>query len=136
MTISKGRKHTESSEPHWVEWLTGVICTLLVAAMLGWIGYDIYRYRPEDARFEIAVTGVEAQAGQYRVRFDIRNLSMTTAAQVQVRGDLQQNDATLESADVTFDYVASESFDTGTLFFRNDPRSATLTINVAGYTEP
>lgn len=126
----------ESADPHWIEWVTGTICTLLVAAMLGSIGYDIYRYRPEDARFDIAVTGVEGQPGQYRVKFDIRNLSMTTAAQVQVRGDLQQNDATLESADVTFDYVASESRDTGTLFFRNDPRSATLTINVAGYTEP
>ncbi|CVI63149.1 MULTISPECIES: TIGR02588 family protein [Agrobacterium] len=136
MTISKDGKQMESADPHWIEWVTGTICTLLVAAMLGWIAYDIYRYIPEDARFEIAVTGVEAQAGQYRVRFDIRNLSMTTAAQVQVRGDLQQNDATLESADVTFDYVASESRDTGTLFFRNDPRSATLTINVAGYTEP
>ncbi|TZG31751.1 TIGR02588 family protein [Agrobacterium sp. B1(2019)] len=136
MTISKDGKQMESADPHWIEWVTGTICTLLVAAMLGWIAYDIYRYIPEDARFEIAVTGVEAQAGQYRVRFDIRNLSMTTAAQVQVRGDLQQNDATLESADVTFDYVASESRDTGALFFRNDPRSATLTINVAGYTEP
>ncbi|MCZ7854773.1 TIGR02588 family protein [Agrobacterium salinitolerans] len=136
MTISKNGKQMESADPHWIEWVTGTICTLLVAAMLGSIGYDIYRYRPEDARFDIAVTGVEGQAGQYRVKFDIRNLSMTTAAQVQVRGDLQQNDATLESADVTFDYVASESRDTGTLFFRNDPRSATLTINVAGYTEP
>ncbi|MGV2052231.1 TIGR02588 family protein [Agrobacterium sp. 22-209-1] len=136
MTISKNGKQMESADPHWIEWVTGTICTLLVAAMLGSIGYDIYRYRPEDARFDIAVTGVEGQAGQYRVKFDIRNLSMTTAAQVQVRGDLQQNDATLESADVTFDYVASESRDTGTLFFRNDPRSVTLTINVAGYTEP
>lgn len=136
MTISRDGKQMESADPHWIEWVTGTICTLLVAAMLGSIGYDIYRYRPEDARFDIAVTGVEGQAGQYRVKFDIRNLSMTTAAQVQVRGDLQQNDATLESADVTFDYVASESRDTGTLFFRNDPRSATLTINVAGYTEP
>ncbi|MCZ7887784.1 MULTISPECIES: TIGR02588 family protein [Agrobacterium] len=136
MTISKNGKQMESADPHWIEWVTGTICTLLVAAMLGSIGYDIYRYRPEDARFDIAVTGVEGQPGQYRVKFDIRNLSMTTAAQVQVRGDLQQNDATLESADVTFDYVASESRDTGTLFFRNDPRSATLTINVAGYTEP
>ncbi len=136
MTISKNGKQMESADPHWIEWVTGTICTLLVAAMLGSIGYDIYRYRPEDARFDIAVTGVEGQPGQYRVKFDIRNLSMTTVAQVQVRGDLQQNDATLESADVTFDYVASESRDTGTLFFRNDPRSATLTINVAGYTEP
>ena len=136
MTISKGRKHVESPEPHWVEWLTGAVCTLLVIAMLGWIGYDIYRYKPDKARFEIAVTDVEAQAGQYRVSFDIRNLSMTTAAQVHIRGDIQQNAATLESADVTFDYVASESRDTGTLFFRNNPQNGTLIINVAGYTEP
>lgn len=136
MTTSKGSQHTESPDPHWIEWLTGAICALLVTAMLGWIGYDIYRYQPEDARFEIAVTGVEGQASQYRVKFDIRNLSMTTAAQVQVRGDLQKDDATRESADVTFDYVASESKDTGTLFFRDDPRSGTLNINVSGYTQP
>ncbi len=70
------------------------------------------------------------------MKFDIRNLSMTTAAQVQVRGDLQRNDAAPENADVTFDYVASESKDSGTLFFRSDPRSGTLTLTVAGYTEP
>ncbi|MDO3445030.1 TIGR02588 family protein [Agrobacterium sp. V1] len=136
MTTSKGNKHTESSDPHWVEWVTGAICTLLVAAMLGWIAYDIYRYQPEDARFEIAVTSVEGQSGPYRVKFDIHNLSMTTAAQVQVRGELQQDGTMQESADVTFDYVASESKDAGTLFFRNDPRRGTLNLNVSGYTEP
>ena len=76
------------------------LMTILVVAMLGWIGYDIYRYKPDRARFEIAVTDVEAQAGQYRVSFDIRNLSMTTAAQVHVRGDIPQNAATLESAEI------------------------------------
>lgn len=136
MTTSKGNKHTESSDPHWIEWVTGAICTLLVAAMLGWIAYDIYRYQPEDARFEIAVTSVEGQSVPYRVKFDIRNLSMTTAAQVQVRGELQQDGTMQESADVTFDYVASESTDAGTLFFRNDPRRGTLNLNVSGYTEP
>jgi uncharacterized protein (TIGR02588 family) len=136
MTISKDGKQTESADPHWIEWVTGTICTLLVAAMLGWIAYDIYRYVPEDARFDIAVTSVEGQPGQYRVKFDILNLSMTTAAQVQVRGDLQRNDAAPENADVTFDYVASESKDSGTLFFRSDPRSGTLTLTIAGYTEP
>ncbi|MFK3777831.1 TIGR02588 family protein [Agrobacterium sp. NPDC089420] len=136
MTTSKNGKHTESAEPHWVEWLTGAFCTLLVAAMIGWIGYDIHRYQPEKARFEIDVTGVEGQPGQYRVTFNIRNLSMTTAAQVKVLGDLQQDGAASENADVTFDYVASESKDAGTLFFRNDPRRGTLSINVAGYTEP
>ncbi len=46
MTISKNGKQTESADPHWIEWVTGTICTLLVAAMLGWIAYDIYRYVP------------------------------------------------------------------------------------------
>ncbi len=124
MTISKDGKHTESSDPHWIEWVTGAICTLLVAALLGWILYDIYRYEPDDARFEIAVTDVNGEPGQYRVKFDIRNLSMTTAAQVQVRGDLQQDGGTQETRD------------SGTLFFRNDPAGGRLIINVAGYTEP
>ena len=136
MTTSKNGKQTESSNPHWIEWVTGIACTLLVAAMLGWIAYDIYRYSPEEARFEVTVSHVEGEPGQYRVKFDIRNLSMTTAAQVKVRGDLERNDAAPEKADVTFDYVASESSDSGTLFFRNDPRSGTLTLSVAGYTEP
>ncbi|MFF2322330.1 TIGR02588 family protein [Agrobacterium sp. NPDC058088] len=136
MTISKDGKQTESAEPHWIEWVTGTICTLLVAAMLGWIAYDIYRYSPEDARFDIDVSGIEGEPGQYRVKFDIRNLSMTTAAQVKVRGDLQRNETAAENADVTFDYVASESKDSGTLFFRNDPRNGTLTLTVTGYTQP
>lgn len=136
MTISKDGKQTESADPHWIEWVTGTISTLLVAAMFGWIAYDICRYSPEEARFEIAVTGVEGQTGQYRVKFAIHNLSMTTAAQVNVRGDLEQNGASPENADVTFDYVASESKDNGTLFFRSDPRNGTLTLTVAGYTEP
>ena len=32
MTTSKGNKHTESSDPHWIEWVTGAICTLLGVA--------------------------------------------------------------------------------------------------------
>ena len=136
MTRSSRNRHVETAEPHWVEWLTGGICATIVVAMLGWICWDIIRYTDEDASFEVKVASITPVSGQYRVTFDIRNTSLTTAAQVHVRGDLAGDGNTAESSDVTFDYVASESRDTGTLFFSRDPATSTLELQVVGYTNP
>ena len=46
------------------------------------------------------------------------------------------DDGTTETADVTFDYVAAESHDNGTLFFKSDPQSGTLDLRVGGFTDP
>lgn len=135
MTKSVGNKHIETADPHCVEWLVGGFCTLLVIALFLWIGWDIYRYRDEDARFEISRIAVRPDGQAYRVTFDIHNTSLSTAAQVHVRGDLALAGKE-ESSDVTFDYVASESRETGTLFFKNDPATGTFNLDVVGYTEP
>lgn len=136
MTKSSGDKHTETAEPHWIEWVTGGICTLLVTALIGWLCVDIYRYEPQEAAFGIDVADITPAPGGYRVTFDIRNTSLTTAAAVHVRGDLAVAPDIRESADVTFDYVASESRETGTLFFRADPATGALDLRVMGYTDP
>ncbi|MNW06824.1 hypothetical protein D3C71_2032970 [compost metagenome] len=52
-----------------------------------------------------------------------------------MRGDIASPDGS-ENSDVTFDYVASESHETGILFFKTDPASGTFNLNVVGYTEP
>lgn len=136
MTTSNRNGNIESADPHWVEWLTGGICALLVLAMLGWIGWDMLRYTDDDATFDVTVTSVAPTAGRYRVTFDILNTSMSTASQVHVRGDIRKDGGVTESSDVTFDYVASESRDVGTLFFMTDPAAATLDLQVVGYTDP
>lgn len=136
MTKSTKSGNIESADPHWIEWLTGGVCGLLVIAMLGWIGWDMLRYADEDATFDVTITSVTPASGRYRVTFDIVNTSMSTASQVHVRGDLRKDGSVTESSDVTFDYVASESSDMGTLFFMADPSTASVDLQVVGYTEP
>ena len=135
MTKFTGNKHTETAQPHWLEWVVGGICTLLVTALFLWIGRDIYRYEVQDSQFDVSIMSITSMKEGYRVAFDIRNTSLSTAAQVHVRGDISSS-ASAESSDITFDYVASESHETGMLFFRTNPSSGTLTIHVVGYTEP
>ncbi|WP_333630093.1 TIGR02588 family protein [Agrobacterium cavarae] len=136
MTKSSAYGHMETSSPHWIEWATGIISSLLVIALLGWISWDIYRYDDAKADFELSVVSVEPASNGFRVNFDIHNVSQTTAATVHVVGTLRSTDETTDTADVTFDYVAAESHDNGTLFFKNDPQSGTLDLRVGGFTDP
>ncbi len=136
MTKSSADGHIETSSPHWIEWVTGIVSSLLVIAMLGRISWDIYRYDDSKADFELAVVSIEPVSSGFRVNFDIHNVSQSTAATVHVVGALRSADGATDTADVTFDYVAAESHDNGTLFLKNDPRSGTLDLRVAGFTDP
>ncbi|MDR6101198.1 uncharacterized protein (TIGR02588 family) [Agrobacterium larrymoorei] len=136
MTKSSADGHTETSSPHWIEWVTGIVSSLLVIALLGWISWDIYRYDDAKPDFEISVVSKEPVANGFRVTFDIHNVSQSTAATVHVVGTLQNADGGTDTADVTFDYVAAESHDNGTLFFKSDPNAGRLDLYVVGFTEP
>lgn len=136
MTKSSADGHIETSSPHWIEWVTGIVSSLLVIAMLGWISWDIYRYDDSKANFELAVVSIEPVSSGFMVNFDIHNVSQSTAATVHVVGALRSADGATDTADVTFDYVAAESHDNGTLFLKNDPRLGTLDLRVTGFTDP
>lgn len=136
MTKSSTDGHIETSSPHWIEWATGIVSSLLVIALLGWISWDIYRYDDAKADFKLSVVSTKPVATGFRVNFDIHNLSQTTAATVHVVGTLRGAEGATDTADVTFDYVAAESRDNGTLFFESDPQAGALELRVAGFTDP
>ena len=136
MTKSEQGRHRERHDPHWIEWLTGAVSALLVAAMIGWVGWQAMTRTasPPDLFIAIAATG-KAAAG-YRVAFDIRNAGTTTAAAVTVVGTLADGRTVIEEAQVTFDYVAAESTASGALLFARDPANHRLDIRPVGYTAP
>lgn len=136
MTRSANSRHVETNTPHWIEWVAGIASTLLVLSLFGWIIHDIYRYAPGDAAFRIDIRAIEPVNNMFRVRFDIENITQSSAAQVHIAGETIQSNGDSERSSVTFDYVASEARDSGALFFRTDPRDAELTVKVEGYTEP
>ncbi len=40
MTRSDMNKHAEAIRPHWIEWVTGILSTLLVLSMIAWVTWE------------------------------------------------------------------------------------------------
>ncbi|MCL6708575.1 TIGR02588 family protein [Pseudomonas sp. R2.Fl] len=133
---SRTRSYTEAEQAHWIEWITGIVSALLVAGLLGWIGYEALTNDRRPPELTIRAEGVEKIATGFRVAFEVENHAETTAAAVVVRGDLVDGGETVESVEVTFDYVPAQSRSAGAMIFSRDPQGLDMRIQPAGYTEP
>lgn len=136
MSPTHPQRHTEADNPHWMEWLTGLVSAALIATLIGYIGWNAATDEMVPPEFAIEATGMERMTGGYRVTFEIENRANTSAAAVIVRGELLRGDESVESVDVTFDYVPGESQSSGAILFTADPGSAQLTLRAIGYTDP
>ncbi|OHV82269.1 TIGR02588 family protein [Rhizobium sp. LCM 4573] len=136
MTITAKNRHTEAHEPHWVEWVTGIVSALIVFLMIAWIAKEAWMEDGAPPEFSIEVTGRGAAADGYRVEFDIANRATTTAAAVVVRGEIVDGGEVAEDAEVTFDYVPAESKSSGALLFSQDPGAREVRIRTIGYIDP
>ena len=136
MTKTKQGRHRERHDPHWIEWLTGIVSAILIAGMLGWLGWEAFTRQATPPDLSIDVLAQENTASGHRITFDISNAATTTAAAVTVVGRLLEGEQVIEENHVIFDYVAAESKATGAILFKNDPSGRTIDIRAAGYTDP
>lgn len=136
MTETSRNQNLETTEPHWVEWLTGLISGLLVLGLIGWVCYEAMTQDPKSPDL-VAIIGSEtATESGRRVEFKIVNRSDKTAAAVAVKGELVENGTVLESHDVVLDYVPAQSTARGAIIFSSDATSRQIRIRPAGYAEP
>ena len=136
MTKSEQGRHRERQDPHWIEWLTGIVSALLVAAMLGWLTWEAFTRAATPPDLLVTVLTTEKTTAGHRVAFDIYNIATTTAPAVTLLRQLTAGARVIEENDGTFDYVAAESKSTGAILFQNDPAGHTVDIRPAGYTDP
>ncbi|KNY16083.1 hypothetical protein AKG11_15715 [Shinella sp. SUS2] len=136
MTRSERGRHRERHDPHWIEWLTGLVSALLVAGMLGWIGWEAFTREATPPDLSVTVLTTEKTGAGQRVTFDIANSGTTTAAAVTVIGRLMEGEKIVEESHVVFDYVAAESKSTGAILFAGEPAGRRVDIRAAGYTGP
>ena len=136
MSSTHRQRHTEADNPHWMEWLTGLVSAALIATLIGYVGWNALTEELKPPEFAIEATGMERVTGGYRITFDIENRANATAAAVIVRGELLRGEESVETVDVTFDYVPGESQSSGAILFTTDPGSARLTLRAVGYTDP
>jgi uncharacterized protein (TIGR02588 family) len=136
-TPVKPNSRTVGRGAHWIEWLTGGICTLLVAAMIGWISYHAVVSSGGAPELSVRIIRQQpAPGGGYEVSFTIENKGKRTAAAVPVKGDLMDGDTVIETQEITFDYVPALSTATGVLLFRTDPSTHDIDIRASGYVDP
>jgi uncharacterized protein (TIGR02588 family) len=120
----------------WLEWLaSGLGLVLAVGAIvyIAWEGLQRTGLPPV-----VTVHGertVETAAG-YVVEIRAINQGDTTAAMVEVEGELMRDGETVETGSATFDYLPSHSERKGGLFFKQDPRLHTLQIRAKGFVHP
>ncbi|OJF97252.1 TIGR02588 family protein [Pararhizobium antarcticum] len=129
-------RQTLDRKAHWIEWLLGGSCALLVAAMIGWIGYEALTGREGQAELSTRIVHQDKGDAGYRVMFLVGNTGKRTASSVVVRGEIRDGDSVLETSEVTFDYVPAHSSVSGTLLFRSPPQAGQLQVRPTAYSDP
>jgi len=136
MTTTSKRRHTEATQPHWLEWVTGIIAALLVLAMIAWVAKEAILGEDTAPSFVVRQLSTVAVDGGHRVEFEITNRGTATAAAVVVRAQIVGAAGSADTAEVTFDYVPGNSTATGGVFFNQDPAGRDITLHAVGYTDP
>ncbi|EHS51598.1 Conserved hypothetical protein CHP02588 [Rhizobium sp. PDO1-076] len=128
--------NTERLKPHWIEWLTGAVSSLLILAIIGWVSYEAVNGTDTPAELRVDIASIEKTGAGWRVLFDLSNSGEATAAAVEVRGTVTDRGRFVEEAAVIFDYVAARSIAHGALIFTQDPAGRDLNIRAVGFNEP
>lgn len=132
----KKSKHPEAQEPHWIEWVTGVLSSLVVIGILAWVGYEALTQDAKPPDLVIQVGQDDVMEAGHRVEFQVLNRSDRTAAAVTVRGEVIDAGTVLESAEVILDYVPADSKAGGAFIFITDTTNREIRIQPRGYADP
>jgi uncharacterized protein (TIGR02588 family) len=118
----------------WVVAAAGALLLLGTVAVL--LGVALGGPRTPPA-LTVRATSVQPVAGGWRVEIEARNTGGTTAANVELRGELRAADGSVaETAEVHVDYAPARGTATGGMFFTRDPRAHALVLRAVGYEEP
>ena len=139
----RGKPRPEGGEPtrpsvaasRW-EWVAATLSTLLVLGVITTLVREATEgpSTPPDIRIE--VERVARSGDLYLVEFQALNSGGTTAAGLEVEGELKAGERIVETSGVTIDYVPAESSRRAGLFFSEDPGRFTLEIQPKGYDRP
>lgn len=118
------------------EWTAAAIGAALT---LGVVGYCIWEAVADDRGppvLEVSAEPAKVVRGGHVVPLVVRNASRSTAAEVEVRGVLEQAGRVVEERHAVFAYVPGQGEARGGLVFERDPAAFDLTLSAEGYAEP
>lgn len=135
MTKVSGGKSREAKEPHWIEWLTGLVSAGIVLTVIIWIAKDAFQDQATTPDLTVSVFMTERRSDGFQVSFEVANRSSATASQVSVNAEILDGSDTVEKAGTILDYVPGKSTARGGLIFRNDP-TGRVNFHVSAFNDP
>lgn len=118
------------------EWLVALFGLVLVAGSIGFMAYTAIFADDPPPDILVAVEDIARTESGYRVRIRAFNRGGSTGAEVTVEANLKRGGETVETGELTFDYLPPHSERSGGLFFTEDPRTLDLDLRAKGYREP
>jgi uncharacterized protein (TIGR02588 family) len=131
--MSKDRSPARTPALEWIAAGVGLALLLLVFAVIA--RQALTGGRAEPPAISIEVKRIVPVASGFLVEFEAINEGGSTAAAVEVQGDLTKG-RLHEKASATLDYVSGGGRTPGGLFFSIDPRSGSLELRAGGFQEP
>lgn len=120
-----------------LEWIAATVGLAMTLGMFGVIGWGALKGNGErPPAVEAVVERITPVAAGYVVEVALRNHSPSTAAAVEIEGELMNDGAAVETSNATVDYVPGESVRRAGLFFTEDPGRHELEVRAIGYAEP
>lgn len=135
MTKTIGDKSLEANNPHWVEWVTGLVSAVIVLVVIFWIANDALTDQGTTPDLTATVVITEQRSNGFQVSFEVQNVASATASQVAVHGEIRDGSDVVERASTVLDYVPGRSKARGGLIFRNDPQGR-IVLHVSAFNEP
>ena len=121
----------------FLEWFAASVGLVLTLGLLGFIGWNAVRQQQEHKpAITVRVESIARSGNGWLVAFSARNAAASTAAGVQIEGELRAPGAETETSTVTLDYLPGGSELKGGLMFAHDPRRGQLKLRPLGYVEP
>jgi uncharacterized protein (TIGR02588 family) len=133
--VSERRARKEVHIPPW-EWAFGIAGFAFVAVTLVFLAYKAVTSDHAPPDIAVRAEAVAPVQGGYLVMISAVNMGDRTAANVKVQGELKSESGTVETSEMTFQYVPAHSERKGGLFFAQDPRRLKLDVGARGYEKP
>jgi uncharacterized protein (TIGR02588 family) len=120
-----------------LEWAMAALGALIALALLGFIGWEaLSGVNQGPAILAVRAERILPSPDGFVAELEVRNLSDSTAAAVEIEGVLRQGDAAVETSRATIDYVPGRGRQRAGLMFTRDPAAFRLEVRATGYQEP
>ena len=129
---------SEHESKNWLEWTVFAIGGVLVLAVIGALGYEIWHGTPrEEAILEVELGEPERRGDYFAVPVLVSNRGDVTAEGVQVEVTLTTDSGQQERSQFELQFLPRQATERGYALFEADPAKAkSLTARPLGYRQP